>query len=234
MPTEPQVNILMVDDTPSNLFVLEATLGELGQNLVRAGSGVEALRRLLDRRLRADPDGRPDAGHGRLRGRRPDPAARPHATHPDHLPDRLRAHRRGDVPGLLGRGGGLPVQADRARGAAVQGPGVRGPPLGDGAGPAAGRAAPRERAPGDGASARRGAAPGRGGARAAHAPDRPGRPAEALPRRPARLPGVRDRRDVAPGRADGRRLLRLHPAARAAGSGSPSATSAATASARPC
>ena len=48
MPTEPRVNILMVDDTPSNLFVLEATLGELGQNLVRAGSGVEALRRLLN------------------------------------------------------------------------------------------------------------------------------------------------------------------------------------------
>ncbi len=47
MQTEPKVNILMVDDTPSNLFVLEATLGELGQNLVRAGSGVEALRRLL-------------------------------------------------------------------------------------------------------------------------------------------------------------------------------------------
>src|ERR1700677_5141182 len=47
MPTEPQVNILMVDDTPSNLFVLEATLGELGQNLVRADSGVEALRQLL-------------------------------------------------------------------------------------------------------------------------------------------------------------------------------------------
>ena len=37
----------MVDDTPSNLFVLEATLGDLGQNLVRAGSGVDALRRLL-------------------------------------------------------------------------------------------------------------------------------------------------------------------------------------------
>ena len=47
MQTEPKVNILMVDDTPNNLFVLEATLGDLGQNLVRAGSGVEALRRLL-------------------------------------------------------------------------------------------------------------------------------------------------------------------------------------------
>ena len=48
MPTEPRVNILLVDDTPNNLLVLEAILGELGQNLVRARSGVEALRRLLD------------------------------------------------------------------------------------------------------------------------------------------------------------------------------------------
>jgi serine phosphatase RsbU (regulator of sigma subunit) len=44
---QPKVNILMVDDTPSNLSVLEVTLAQLGQNLVRAGSGVEALRRLL-------------------------------------------------------------------------------------------------------------------------------------------------------------------------------------------
>jgi phosphoserine phosphatase RsbU/P len=48
VPSEPTVNILIVDDTPSNLFVLEATLEEPGQNLVRAGSGFEALRRLLD------------------------------------------------------------------------------------------------------------------------------------------------------------------------------------------
>ena len=48
LPPASKVNILMVDDTPSNLFVLEATLEELGQNLVRAGSGPEALRRLLD------------------------------------------------------------------------------------------------------------------------------------------------------------------------------------------
>jgi CheY-like chemotaxis protein len=38
------VNVLLVDDNPANLFALEATLLELGQNLVKAGSGEEALR----------------------------------------------------------------------------------------------------------------------------------------------------------------------------------------------
>ncbi len=213
MPAEPQVNILMVDDTPNNLFVLEATLGDLGQNLVRGRLRRGGAATPAQRRLRADPDGRPDARHGRLRGRRADPPAGAHAAHPDHLPDRLRAHRLADVPGLLRRRRRLPVQADRAGGAPLQGPGVRGPALGDGAGPAPGRAAPRERAPGDGPPARRGAAAGRGGADADPASGRPRGPAEAIPRRRALVPGVRDRRDVAPSRADRRRLLRLFPAA---------------------
>jgi PAS domain S-box-containing protein len=40
-------NILLVDDRPENLFALEAILEPLGQNLLRAGSGEEALRQLL-------------------------------------------------------------------------------------------------------------------------------------------------------------------------------------------
>jgi signal transduction histidine kinase len=45
--TEGKLNILMVDDVPANLLALEAMLEDLGENLVRASSGNEALRLLL-------------------------------------------------------------------------------------------------------------------------------------------------------------------------------------------
>jgi len=48
MSFEPKVNVLLVDDHPENLLVLEAILDSLGQNLVRATSGAQALRRLLN------------------------------------------------------------------------------------------------------------------------------------------------------------------------------------------
>ena len=48
-PTSEQVDILIVDDRAENLLALEAILEPLHQRLVRAASGEEALRRLLER-----------------------------------------------------------------------------------------------------------------------------------------------------------------------------------------
>jgi len=42
-----KVNILLVDDRPDKLLALEAILGDLGENLVKATSGKEALKKLL-------------------------------------------------------------------------------------------------------------------------------------------------------------------------------------------
>jgi two-component system sensor histidine kinase/response regulator len=46
-PPDDRVNILLVDDQPANLIALEAMLQGLGQNLIKAESGREALKWLL-------------------------------------------------------------------------------------------------------------------------------------------------------------------------------------------
>ena len=45
-PSKPQAHVLLVDDNPANLLALRAILEELGQNLVEARSGEEALQRM--------------------------------------------------------------------------------------------------------------------------------------------------------------------------------------------
>ena len=47
MTPESKANVLLVDDRPENLLALETILADLGQNLIRASSGREALRFLL-------------------------------------------------------------------------------------------------------------------------------------------------------------------------------------------
>src|SRR5947208_10415847 len=46
-PMNPKVNILMVDDQPAKLLSYEVILSELGENLIKATSGREALEQLL-------------------------------------------------------------------------------------------------------------------------------------------------------------------------------------------
>src|SRR5215210_1246968 len=47
MTPELKANVLLVDDRPENLLAMETILADLGQNLIRATSGREALRFLL-------------------------------------------------------------------------------------------------------------------------------------------------------------------------------------------
>src|ERR1043165_8201291 len=47
MPPDDKVNILLVDDQPSKLLTYEVILRELGENLIKASSGKEALEQLL-------------------------------------------------------------------------------------------------------------------------------------------------------------------------------------------
>src|ERR1700730_14253879 len=47
-PVQDRIKILLVDDSPENLISLEAALEGLGQEVVLARSGMEALRHLLE------------------------------------------------------------------------------------------------------------------------------------------------------------------------------------------
>lgn len=47
LPDSPPAKLLLVDDRPENLLALEAILQGLGHELLKAGSGEEALKRLL-------------------------------------------------------------------------------------------------------------------------------------------------------------------------------------------
>src|SRR5688572_18691995 len=48
MGNKPEINILLVDDKPHNLITLEETLKGLGYHFVKAQSGREALRHIME------------------------------------------------------------------------------------------------------------------------------------------------------------------------------------------
>ena len=52
-----KVNVLLVDDQPAKLLAYEVILQELGENLIKASSGQEALEHLLRSALQVLPDG---------------------------------------------------------------------------------------------------------------------------------------------------------------------------------
>ena len=119
-----RANILVVDDLPEKLLVYRTILDELGQNLVTAGSGEEALRAVLRNDFAVILLDVHMPGMNGLETaaliRQPE-AVGPHA---DHLPDRVRrrgARRRGVRPG----GGGLHHHPGRPGDPAGQGAGVR-------------------------------------------------------------------------------------------------------------
>jgi hypothetical protein len=63
-----KMNILMVDDQPGKLLTYEAMLGELGENLIKAHSGMEALARTpAENRHRPRAHGCEHARNGWLR-----------------------------------------------------------------------------------------------------------------------------------------------------------------------
>jgi CheY-like chemotaxis protein len=60
------MNILMVDDNPGKLLSYEAILSELGENLLKATFGREALESTAQERYRRRAHGREHAGNRRF------------------------------------------------------------------------------------------------------------------------------------------------------------------------
>ena len=150
-------DILVVDDTPANLLAFEVALGDLATRVVRANSGAEALRLLLDHDfalviLDVQMPGMNGFDTARLIRERRRSRHTPIifvTAHQREDEDVREAYALGAVDFLL--------QAVRAGGAAGEGRRVRDPAAAHRRGRAAGRAAARARAARAQARARRGA-----------------------------------------------------------------------------
>ena len=93
--------VLVVDDDVRNIFALNSLLERHGMNVITATNGQDAIK-LLDEQSRpvADPDGRHDAGDGRLRD---------HAAHPRDPRVPPAAHHFADRQGHEGRPREMPA-----------------------------------------------------------------------------------------------------------------------------
>ena len=119
LPALEPVPILLVDDQPEGLLALEATLAPLGQRLVTARSGREALRHLLTQDFAAilldvvmpEMDGFETAQLIRERERsRNTPILFLTALARGQLPSELPALSRGQLPELRGYAPGTPAR----------------------------------------------------------------------------------------------------------------------------
>ena len=135
-----KVDILIVDDLADKVLVYETILDELGENLVVARSGAEALAQVLPPRVCRHSARRVHAGNGRPGDRRPDPAAETIRSHADHLRHRLRRRGSGRTR-VRSRGRGLYPRPSHSGGFAGQGQSVRRPVPHDATGQATGRRA---------------------------------------------------------------------------------------------
>ena len=116
--------VLVVDDVPANVKLLEARLSAEYFDVVTAMSGAEGAGDLRARRMRHRAARRHDAGHGRLRGL---PSAQDQPRHPPHSGGDGDGARPAVRPGEGARGrrrrfphqAGVRRGADRARALAV-------------------------------------------------------------------------------------------------------------------
>src|SRR5579871_1438527 len=119
MASDQKVNVLLVDDNAENLVALESVLEDPGLHLVKAYSGLEALKHLLDEDFAVILLCQ-DAGHRWFRNRGPDSGAGKDPAYPHHFSDSDQHERDPYLPGLFGGSAGLCRQTLRAGSAARQ------------------------------------------------------------------------------------------------------------------